>query len=79
MTYGIYVNNFITIPHLFNVYFYNFGNASAAGVWFNGDNWDAHLSNCQFFSDSSTALNWVWVGQEDLNSTRLRSPQLPRD
>ena len=72
MTYGIYVNNFITLPHFFNVYFYNFGNASAAGVWFNGDNWDAHLSNCQFFSNSSTALNWVWVGQEDLNSTRLR-------
>ena len=72
MTYGIYVNNFVTIPHLFNVYFHNFGNASAAGVWFNGDNWDAHLSNCQFYSDSSTALNWVWVGQENLNSTRLR-------
>lgn len=72
MTYGIYVNNFVTMPHILDVYFLNFGNADAAAIYYAGDNWDAYCEHCEFFSNSSTVLNWIWVGQEDVDSTRLR-------
>ncbi|MBV8382896.1 MAG: hypothetical protein JOZ63_09825 [Planctomycetaceae bacterium] len=72
MANGIRVNPFITMPYFEGVFFYNFGNASAAGIYFAGDNWDSKIYNCTYYTNLSRVTNWVWVGQENLNSTRLR-------
>lgn len=72
MSNGIYFNNFITVCRLEGVSFYSFGNPNAFGVYFAGNNWDAIMLNCSWFSYGNTAQNWVRVYPNGINATRFR-------
>lgn len=73
MSHGIFFNKFITVCRVQGTYFDSFGNATAAGIWFEDENWDSLVAFCDFYSNSATAKNWIRVGATGfVNSTRLR-------
>lgn len=72
MAQGINFRNFVTMPRLNNVKFINFGNKDAFGVHFAGNNWDAYMSDCTYYSRLEYKTNWIKAYHNKINSTRVR-------
>lgn len=61
MSQGIYVNSFLTQPRFRKLRFDAFGNANAWAIFFQSSNWNAHVIDCSFStnSDSTGDRNFV--------------------
>ncbi|CAH1194599.1 hypothetical protein PAECIP111892_01758 [Paenibacillus auburnensis] len=77
MSHGLFFHNFVTMP-VVKCRFVDFGNASAYGVWLDGNNWDTDMSGAQWktFSTFNRASNFVKVNPRGINATRFRGDDI---
>lgn len=66
MAEGIFFNEFVTAATVRNTGFFNFGNISAANVWYQGQNWDANVDRVWMWSEAGhSQYNGIWVNAAD--------------
>ena len=82
-THGLYFNDHVIEPRVVDCTFENFGHRGGFAVFFQADNWDAHVDRCNWSTDSTnpygvSARNWIRVrgvatnGVSDNGNSRLR-------
>lgn len=70
---GIYVNEFVVKSILSNNYFHNFGNKKAFDIWYEGQNWDARVTDNYMWADAGQTFTYNGISQNGADPANKNS------